>query len=248
METDRDFEKLGFVPSNNLDEVSLAVREWLVEHVLPHVTSNKCQRDEIMAYDGGYLNVQLGGDFPHPQNPGVTFNAEASLNVQPHTRLARFELDTVEDPDGTRWYRSRVSCTVGWPSYSNDRNTSSIATIRANVIMTAARLATEFEQAFGNVIVWQRGPTIAERLARQEALTAQRLLDDRIAKAREAIRRAIHSTYKRMRVGSDGIIGNSFGQQVCKFSIDLENKTYDVSVYDACDPSDPISLMFTRTK
>lgn len=241
METNRDIEKLGFVPSENHDLVVADVRAWLTEHVLPHVAVGDMTRRELVTYEGGYLYITLGGRVPHPTKPEVTIDAEATLCIS-----SRDQHDRVEDEDGTWWYRTGITATVNWPSYGSSQ--PGLAVRRAEVISLASRLACEFEDAFGDVFIWSRGPTKAERDERAAALEAQRALDFCVSRARVAIRKAIHTTHKRMRVGSDGFIGPFGIKESHRFTVEVEKKEYEVVVYVPDDGSDELSMLFTRTK
>lgn len=243
--------EIDFVPTENADDVFTATRAWMQEHVVPHLGPGVGQREDLDGYNGGYLGLRLGGPVAHPQRLDRTADCDATISIRPRDGL-RHILDVVEDPEGTQWWRSSMTVDVSWPSYGS--NPPCLAVPRAAVIATAARLAGEYEAAFGDVTIWTKGRTKAQRAEADEAASVERervtqemALAARRAAAADTIKTAIHTTHRLMRVGSSGTVGAGVGVAIDAFTACVERKTYDVRVYEIDAGGTPTSMTFVRT-
>ena len=206
------------VPTENNHEVAVKVREWLADNVTPFVTPKKYPVD-LLAYEGGYIYLELGGYVIDPYNAERQVNVEATFNVATEHGDGPYE-----DPDGTMWYTSTIFAQVNWGSGGGNR--SRVAQLRSELIGTAAMLARRFDADFAGVKIWSKGPTRAERKESARKL----LVAATQCNVEEAIREAIHTTCRGMRVGTSRTLTSPPKAVHGDYKVALENKEYKVTV------------------
>ena len=227
---ERTHEPIDFVPEPNLLAHAYRVRDWLQAR-LPFLTERSAR--DLEQYEGGRMSLNLFGYLPCEGVDRGELQCETTLSISYDDDF----LDRFEDPNGDWWTRKRLVAGAGW--YSGGLPTRA-ARVRLDCIVKTVELAEAFDAAFAEDYIWSRGPTKAER--DQRALEWKR--DATKLKIAEAIRTAIHSNCKFMRVGDEKFITCPPDCQDGEYVIELERKEYKAMPNTAGGSM----LWFRRTK
>ncbi len=230
METDRNIEKVEFVPSLAVnDDIVVRLRGWLIENTDGLIKSEYYRR-EIERYAGGVLHLEFS-DYVGNAHVGAVFH----INDE--------RLPVVEDPEGTWWTSHSINAEVSIPGYASAR--APLAERRLSMYRDAVELAKRFDAEFGDVRLWARHSTKAERDAAAKAFAEAVIADTAQLKLGTAIREAIHTTCKHMRIGHDRYINAPDGVLPGTYTVEVESKTYFVDVYK--NRVDRSTMHFRRT-
>jgi hypothetical protein len=224
---------LDFTPQENSEQVSAQVREWICANAFMGLQDGS-QIHNLMAYAGAHLYLTLGGYVRNPLDPKRSVCVEATFNVQ--VRHDEDDELVTEDPEGTRWSVFRLESQVNWPSFGS--TPVRLARMRVDMIDAAVQLGEMFDAQFRDTRIWVKGMTKQER--EERALNLQK--DVTRTKVHAAIKAAIHTTCRGMRVGSQMWVEIPDGWVQGPYKAALENKEYDayVNAYR--------QLIFARTK
>lgn len=229
------YQKIDFVPTENVLEIAHRISTWLKANASEVLRKDRSGLSRLNEYEGGHLYLELGGYVPNPEAPGKEASVETSFTV---ASGAAESLEPVEDPEGTYWYRRSYRAEVNWPSYGSQG--AQLARLRAASIAAAVDLADKFDAEFKDAVVWSRGMTKAERdewaLKHRKDATRLKLLD--------AIKTAIHTNCKFMRVGDERFITCPPNCVDGEYVVELENKAYKAMPNTAGGSK----LWFSRTK
>ena len=215
MEQEREI--IDFVPTENNCVVAQRVRDWILANAFMGLGDDDRNLRALEAYEGGHLNLTIGGYVRHPTMPGKRLRVDASFNVASHSQ---HRLDSVIDPEGNMWYRHTFVAEVSWGGEGS--MPSPVARLRAQVASAAAELAERFDAEFGGTIIWSKGMSKAEL----EAQSLRWRTDATKLKIVSAISEAIHSTCRGMRVTNERFITRPPDCVDGEYVIELENKTY----------------------
>lgn len=228
---------IDFVPTENNDQVSAEVRDWICANAFMGLQDG-CIRN-LTGYAGDNLYLTLGGYVRNPHDPKRQAGVEASFSV--HVRHVDDDNDAlpgavIEDPEGTRWHVFMLEALVGWPSWGT--TPTRLARMRVDMIDAAMQLGEMFNERFKDTRIWVRGLTKA---AREEWRAKVQANATRI-KVAAAIKTAIHTTCRGMRVKTQMFVPIPEGWVEGTYQVALENKEYDATV------NAHQQLVFTRTK
>ena len=225
-------ETIPFTPTENYDSMRQEMREWLQANLW--LLLQPIYQERLSNKEGGSFYLDLGGYFPHPTWPGKELHVEAALTVD---SPMEDHLDPVDDPDGTTWYRNTLRARVNWPSCG--AMDVPVARMRAHIIELVLDAAERFNQRFAGRVIWTKGMTKVEK-AKIHAEGLKRQTHSALV---TAVKAAIHTTCRGMRVESEREIGTpklQSGERAVpgSYVLELENKSYVAIVYD--DVSEPI--------
>lgn len=226
METTPDnIEKLDFVPSDNAEAIVVEMKAWLMENVSGLMRPGSF-RSKISEYSGGYLRLELGGPVADPGSRSGESDVSASFIID--AKIMRLS----EDPDESRWCSDVYMASVSIPGY--DAAGRRLARLRAELYMSVVELAARFDKAFENNRAWVRLSTKAQRDAVTKAFNERIMADTARLKLSQAVKDAIHTTCKRMRVGDERYVTPPDGVLPGTYDVDVEKKTYAVEITVPC--------------
>lgn len=218
-------EQLTFIPEENYDATCVEVREWIKANAFMAINDRPWNVHALERFSGGHISLDLGDYMVDPDNP----SRRADIGTQFDFSVGDSGRTTYVDPEGTTWYKYCVHATLNFGSSSS---TTGVRVLRqhVNMIEGTMQLLERFMARFTGVEVWVRGEAKADREARLAKAEAARkaLVSQQAVEA--AIKEAIHTTCRGMRVGSDRFISKPAESLDGESEVELENKTYKVSV------------------
>lgn len=223
---------LDFIPVENNDQVSAEVRDWICTNAFMGLQDGYVRY--LTGYAGDNLYLTLGGYVQNPLDPKRQACVEATFSV--HVLHDEGNELVMEDPQGTHWSVFRLESQVGWPSFGS--TPARLARMRVDMIDAAVQLGELFDARFKDTRIWVKGMT---KQAREE-WTLRLQKDATRAKVHAAIKTAIHTTCRGMRVGTQMWVEIPEGWVQGPYEAALENKVYDAYV------NAHRQLTFKRTK
>lgn len=230
--------KIDFVPQENGSQVTEAIRAWLVVETAGRLKPGHSERT-LAAYEGGYASFDVGGYVVDPYGGPREVDTAASISVVWNGTWSSG--NHFEDPDGSWWTKSAPTLQVS--SDGRPSAPSKVARLRLDVQAWAVDLAERFDATFAETWHWSRVSTQAERNAYAAKVLADMLATASRIVVAEAIKAAIHSTCRGMRVNDERVIAAPDAASAGVSEVALERKEYLVTVH----PS-PHRMRFQRTK
>lgn len=214
--------EIDFTPTENLAAITDQLARWLQADPAP-VNPNTVKDIEEFRATGELRNLylKLGGYVTSPVDPTRQESVEATVDIDVYTRNA----ETYTDPQGDLWEAYTVQARPNWPSYGGSQG-AKLGRLRADMVDEAVSLAERFDERFKDTMVWVRLMTKAE----QEAQARRWQEDATRIKLAQAIKEAIHTTCRGMRVAHERWIEAPEGSLVGRYDIILEHKEYVATV------------------
>lgn len=220
---------IDFVPTENEDELGQQVGRWVLANAFMGLNPARGDYSHLADGIGRSAYLELGGYVRNPLHPNLNMSAGADVSFRLETQ------DLVIDPEGTYWRPGNYQCLVNWSSYGS--SLFQIARVRAQFIEAGVQLAERFNDAFADKVVWHKVMTAQQHAERQAKNLRTKCWNAVIV----AIKEAIHTTCRRMRVGDDRYITRQDWWVKGTYPIALENKEYEAEVLEH-------GLHFKRTK
>ena len=211
--------QLDFVPQENMELVSAQVREWIRDNAFMALSERALNDLEKRSVDG--LSLTLGGYVVDPNNPKRRVSMETSFSVSVLPKDEEFDL---EDPEATWWnayvLRARMQL------LQHDSEFAALTRMRVSMINATLQLIEAFDERFKDTLIWERRLTKQQR--DEWALNLQR--DATRVKLFNAVKDAIHTTCRGMRVGSQNWFRAPDGCKDGDYELVVERKSYRINV------------------